>query len=133
MRKNRGDAPRGRPLPAISDAEWAVMRVMWERGAATANDVVDAVASQRGWKPKTVHTLMRRLVDKDALEFDKRGREYVFRPRVGERDCQLAESRSFLRRVFGGEVAPFLAAFVEREQLTPEDIDELRRILDRSR
>jgi BlaI family penicillinase repressor len=133
MRKNPGAGPRQRLVPSISDAEWAVMRVLWERGAATANEVVDAVASGRRWKPKTVHTLLRRLVDKKALTADRRGREYVFRPRVAERDCQLAEGRSFLSRVFGGEIAPFLAAFVEREELTPVEIEELKRILERSR
>jgi BlaI family penicillinase repressor len=131
MRKKSGGA--GRRVPAISDAEWAVMRVLWERGAGTANEVVEAVAAQRGWKPKTVHTLLRRLVDKKALDFEKRGREHVFRPRVGEQECQLAEGRSFLGRVFGGELAPFLAAFVEREGLTAVELDELKRILDRSR
>lgn len=117
------------PLPSITDAEWNVMRILWERGSATANDVVQALEGAMDWKPKTIHTLLRRLTDKGALDYEKSGREFVFRPLVAERDCQLAESRSFLDRVFGGGVAPMVAAFVEQERLTPEEIAELKRIL----
>lgn len=117
------------PLPSISGAEWTVMRVLWERGPATANAVVQALEGAMHWKPKTVHTLLRRLTDKGALDYEKTGREFVFRPLLNERDCQLAESRSFLDRVFGGAVAPMVAAFVEQEKLTPEEIAELKRIL----
>jgi BlaI family penicillinase repressor len=121
-------------MPAISDAEWVVMRAVWERWPMTTGEVVGAVARGRGWKPKTVHTLLRRLVDKGALSYEKAGREYAYTPLVGERECQMAESRTFLSRVFGGAgVAPFLAAFVEREKLSTEEIDELKRILDGGR
>src|SRR5687767_10219621 len=111
-------------LPSISDAEWTVMRIIWERGTATANEVVQALEGSMHWKPKTIHTLLRRLTDKGALDYEKNGREFVFRPLVMERDCQLAESRTFLERVFGGGVAPLVAAFVEQERLTPEEIAE---------
>jgi BlaI family penicillinase repressor len=119
------------PLPSITDAEWNVMRILWERSTATANDVVQALEGYMHWKPKTIHTLLRRLTDKGALDYEKSGREFVFRPLVSERDCQLAESRSFLDRVFGGGVAPMVAAFVEQERLTPEEIAELQRILEK--
>jgi len=120
---------RAAALPSISEAEWTVMRVLWERGSATANAVVQALEGTMHWKPKTIHTLLRRLTDKGALDYEKSGREFVFRPLVNERDCQLAESRSFLDRVYGGGVAPLVAAFVEQEKLTPQEIAELQRIL----
>jgi len=127
VRKNLGQDE----VPAISDAEWLVMRVLWERGAGTANDVSEALTGVRAWKPKTVQTLLRRLVDKGVLVYEKRGREFVFRPAVDERNAQMAESRSFLEKVFGrGKLAPLVAAFVEREALSVREIEELRRILD---
>jgi BlaI family transcriptional regulator, penicillinase repressor len=118
-------------VPSISGAEWTVMRVIWERGAATANEVVQALEGSMHWKPKTIHTLLRRLADKGALGYEKSGREFVFRALVMERDCQLAESRTFLDRVFGGGMAPMVAAFVEQERLTPKEIAELKRILEK--
>ncbi len=120
-------------LPQISDAEWVVMKVIWQKGSATANQVVEALERQIDWKPKTIQTLLARLTQKKALAFHKEGREYHFRPLVQAQDCMHAVSRSFLRRFFGGEVAPFLACFLEREALSPSEIDELKRILEGKR
>ena len=65
-----------------------------------------------------------------TLDFDKKGREHHFRPLVNSADYTHAASRSFLSRFFDGEVAPFLACFLEREKLSRQEIEELRRILD---
>jgi BlaI family transcriptional regulator, penicillinase repressor len=117
------------PCPSISDAEWVVMKVVWRRGAATANQVVSDLAARAVWKPKTIHTLLRRLVEKKALVFDKVGREFEYRPRVDEAQCTLSAARSFLDRFFEGQLAPFLSCFLDREKLSPEELRELRRIL----
>jgi BlaI family penicillinase repressor len=129
MKNNR----RTRALPQISDAELVVMKVVWQKAPVTANQVVEALERQKHWKPKTIHTLLRRLVQKGALDFDKKGREHHFRPLVDSADYTHAASRSFLSRFFDGEVAPFLACFLEREKLTREEIAELKRILDAKR
>jgi BlaI family penicillinase repressor len=117
-------------LPSISDAELVVMKVVWSRAPVTANQVVEALADQTHWKPRTIQTLLSRLVRKRALAFERKGREYVFHPLIAAEDFIHAASRSFLHRLFDGEIAPFLACFLEREKLTPAEIRELRRILD---
>jgi len=123
-------ASTGKSLPQISDAEWVVMRVVWDKAPLTTNEVVQTLDEKTHWKPKTIHTLLSRLVRKGALAFEKKGREYLFRPKVSAGECEHAVSRSFLTRFFDGELAPFLARFVERENLTAEEIDELKRILE---
>ncbi len=120
-------------LPSISDAEWVVMREVWERGPMTTNQVVASLDNKTHWKPKTVQTLLARLARKGALGFEKQGREYLFRPRVTAAQCEHAITQSFLGRFFGGELAPFLSRFVERERLSPKEIRELKRILDRGK
>ena len=122
-------ARRKRDLPRISDAELVVMKVVWEKAPVTANQVVCALENQKHWKPKTIHTLLSRLVRKRALAFEKKGREHHFRPLVEAAEYAHAVSRSFLSRFFDGQVAPFLACFLEREGLSDEEIEELRRIL----
>jgi BlaI family penicillinase repressor len=114
----------------ISDAELVVMKVVWNRAPATTNQVVNALENEIHWKPKTVHTLLSRLVRKGALAFEKQGREHLFRPLVDARDYAHAASRSFLSRFFDGEIAPFLSCFLEREKLTRKEIEELKRILE---
>src|SRR2546423_3742127 len=117
-------------LPQISDAEWLVMKAIWEEPPRTTNQVVQALEDKTDWKPKTIHTLLSRLVRKGALEFERAGREYLFHPLVSAEDCEHAASRPFLRRFFEGELAPFLTRFIEKEDLSPDEIEELKSILD---
>jgi len=87
------------------------------------------LAGQIHCKPKTVKTLLNRLVGKKALGFDRQGREYLYYPLVDRDACIRAESRSFLKRVFDGAARPKLAAMIEGEDLSQDDIRELKRIL----
>jgi BlaI family transcriptional regulator, penicillinase repressor len=121
---------RSRKLPEISDAEWRVMKTLWEKSPRTAREVVEALATETTWKPKTIHTLLARLVKKGALKAEKETREYQFLPLVRSDECQRQESLSFLERVFDGDVAPFLACFVRDNKLTKAEIEELKKILD---
>jgi BlaI family penicillinase repressor len=118
-------------IPKISESEWQVMRVLWGKNPSTANEVVEALSATTTWKPKTIKTLLNRLVKKKALGFERQGREYHYYPLVGEAECVRAESRGFLRRVYGGALKPMLAAFLESEDLSPEDIRDLKRVLER--
>ena len=125
--------PDSSKLPQISDAEWFVMKVVWGGAPVTANQVVKALEGKTDWKPKTVQTLLSRLVAKKALSYEQQGREYLFSPLVRERDYVHAASRSFLGRFFDGELAPFLASFIEREKLSAKEMEELRGLLGRKR
>lgn len=117
-------------VPQISDAEWTVMKVLWAKSPLATSQVVDALEGETRWRPKTIHTLLSRLVQKGALTFEKQGREYLFQPAVTAEKCEHAAAYSFLDRVFGGDLAPFLARFVEGRKLRPAQIEKLKRILD---
>ena len=124
---------KSRPqLPAISDAEWIVMREFWSRGEGTAADIVAALAGRMHWKPRTVQSLNNRLVQKGALEFEKLSREHLYRPAVAESDCVMEVSQTFVDRIFGGKLAPLLACFVERGAVSETEMAQLRRILSAS-
>lgn len=117
-------------IPPITAAEWLVMRALWAKAPLSTNEVVAALEGRADWKPKTIHTLLARLVQKKALRAEKRGREYVYSPLVRAEQCEYEVSRSFLSRFFDGELAPFLSRLVERERLTRKEIEELKRILE---
>ncbi len=121
--------PRPAP-PTISDAEWRVMQVFWERGELGLREVVEALDGETHWKPRTVQSLIRRLVSKGALRTVEQGRDFRYSACFSQSECQQDESRSFLGRVFDGRLVPFLAGMVENESISREEIDQLRRLLD---
>ena len=115
--------------PKISESEWEVMRVLWIESPLTANMIVEKLTATTHWKATTIRTLINRLVEKNVLGYEKKGREYNYYPLVAEVDCIRAESNSFLRRVYSGALNPILSAFMENEELSPEDVEELKRVL----
>lgn len=117
-------------IPNISDAEWEVMKVLWARSPQSANEIIQALEDHSEWKPKTVRTLLNRLVQKQAAAFTQDGKVYAYYPLVSEEDCVKTETRSFLKRIHGGAFTPMLANFLREETLTAEEIGELKKILD---
>lgn len=120
-------------LPQISDAEWLVMRLFWERGELSTGDVIAALEGNTDWNPKTIQTLIRRLHKKGALEVaSKNGREFIYAATVTDTECQHAASQSFLGRIFDGKLTPFVANLVENQTVSEEEIDELKQLLDKA-
>jgi BlaI family penicillinase repressor len=109
------------------------MKVVWERGPLTAGEVVQALEAETGWRPRTIKTLLNRLVRKKAVEMSADGRRFLYRALVTREECVRHETRSFLARVFDGAVAPALVHFLEHEKLTPDEIKQLKRTLERGR
>ncbi|HWX21183.1 MAG TPA: BlaI/MecI/CopY family transcriptional regulator [Candidatus Binatia bacterium] len=117
-------------VPRISETEWEVMQVVWAQAPCSAGQIIEALTQRDPtWHPKTVKAFLNRLVRKGALAFKKERRAYLYRPVAKQEDCVDAASTSFLERVFGGSMKPMLAHFVEHKKLAPEEIRELRRLL----
>ena len=117
-------------LPRISESEWQVMLVLWSQNGMTTNEVVEQLQGKAQWKPKTVKTLIDRLLQKGAVRFTREGRRYRYYPVVSRDACVASERNSFVRRVYDGSMKPMLAALLEDAKLSSEDIAELREILD---
>lgn len=116
--------------PPITAAEWEVMNALWERAPSTAAELAEALCAKMDWHPKTLKTLLGRLVKKGVLRYRAEGNRYVYTPAIPRQRYVKEESASFVERVFGGEATPLLVHFVRNTRLTKEEIDELRRILD---
>lgn len=113
----------------ISDAEWEVMKVIWKNPYCTASTVIDSLKDHKEWKPKTIKTLIRRLLEKEVIGFEPFGREYKYYPLINEEHCVKEESKSFLQRVYRGSLKSMLLNFIEDDNLSKEDVEELTRIL----
>lgn len=119
-------------LPRISEAEWEVMKVLWRKSPRTANDVVKVLSAKTQWKRETIRTLINRLVQKKAVGFEKKGRQYYYCAVVTESQCVREETKTFLKRFHGGSIEPMLTHLVQEERLSPERIARLREILDQA-
>lgn len=114
----------------ISDAEWLVMKVLWEESPLTTTKIIDRLKTETNWSPKTIHTLIGRLVKKEALGVNKDAPLYQYYPLVSQEDCMREETKSFLHKVYGGSFHLLLANFVNNENLSPQEIEKLRSLLD---
>lgn len=116
----------------ISDSEAQVLEVFWRTTEAlSADQVVAALDNDRDWSAGTIRTFLARLVKKRALEASPDGRRYLYRPLLRQEDYAHQQSRNLIDRLFGGQVAPFLTQFSERDKLSREDIAELKRLIRR--
>jgi BlaI family penicillinase repressor len=113
----------------ITEAEWEVMAVAWDRAPVAATTIADALQKKRQWSLATVRTLLRRLVNKGALRQEAEGKRYLYQPRVSKDECVRRESDSFLDRVLGRAPSVSILHLVEKANLSAEDIQELRKIL----
>lgn len=113
----------------ISEAEHAVMEVLWDRGTASASDVCEAICAHRDWSLATVKTLLSRLVQKQALAARPDGRRYLYTPLIARDDYVGGESRRLVDRLFGGRAASLVAHLAETEALTEEDLTEIEALL----
>ena len=113
----------------ISDAEHAVMEVLWQRSPLTAADVADALSDDRDWTLQTVKTLLSRLTNKGAVSYDQDGRRYLYSPILAREDYVGDESRRLVDRLFGGRAAPLIAHLAERQEFSAEDIAQIERLI----
>lgn len=117
-------------LPQISDAEWLVMAVIWDRGPSTAQEVVAALhEAGEDWHARTIKTMLNRLLKKGALAADAEGNRYVYRAAVKREACVRAESRTFLHRVFGGDAMLAMVHLAQQADLPPEELARLKQML----
>ena len=122
------DSDETRP-ERISEAEYAVMEVLWQTSPASAADVSDALAKERGWSLATVKTLLGRLVAKQAIAAAPDGRRYLYSPLIKRADYVGGESKRLVERLFGGRAAPLFAHLAEQEALTEDDLAEIEALL----
>ena len=115
---------------SISEAEWDVMKVVWDQPGQTANEIGDALSGKRDWSPRTVKTLISRLVKKGALRFEADGPRYHYYPDIAREEAVREEAKSFAARVFDGMSLPMLSHFVKSSRLSESEIASLKRLLD---
>ncbi|GFD90380.1 uracil phosphoribosyltransferase [Tenacibaculum sp. KUL152] len=115
----------------ISNAEFEVLDVLWDDSPATSNQVVERLNKRKDWHEKTVKTLLGRLVKKEVVSFEKQQRQYLYYPLIAREDYTKKETNSFVSRLFKGKIAPMVAGFANQNELTKQDVSELKALIEK--
>lgn len=115
----------------ISDAELEVMKILWELETATSPQIIEKLSESTRWNPKTIHTLLSRLVTKGAVKAERIDkRSYIYKAQIIESEYKNQESHSFLKRMFDGSLNLMLTSYVKEQKLTKDEINELKKLLE---
>ena len=113
----------------LSDTEWELMKVLWEVAPASVNTIAENTRKTAQWHPKTVRTMLMRLLKKEIVKQEIVEGVQHFQPRYSREQCASFATESFLQRVFDGAVTPMVAYFTEKRGLTDEEKAALRKLL----
>ena len=113
---------------SISESEWIVMKIVWNEPPKTLQDILSSLRNT-GWSTTTIQTYLARLVKKGALTTERQGKGYLYYPAVSESDCQLAESKTFLSRVYDGSLSQMVKGFVKSGSLSEDELSELKKFI----
>ncbi|HJF68269.1 MAG TPA: BlaI/MecI/CopY family transcriptional regulator [Staphylococcus kloosii] len=113
----------------ITAAEWDVMNVIWDKQSASANEIVFEIQQYKEISEKTIRTLITRLYKKEILTRHKADRIYYYSSNVKEDNIKLKTAKNFLNKLYGGDMKNLVLNFAQHEELSAEEIKELRDIL----
>jgi BlaI family penicillinase repressor len=113
----------------VSESELVVMEALWQSSPLSSVEVV-TMLDGHGWNEKTVKTFLNRLVKKQAVSFKRDGRRYLYSPLVSRDSVLKRESRGFLDKVFQGDMKALLATFVQDKQLSVDELQYLKSLLE---
>lgn len=118
--------------PALTDAEAAVMAVIWRLRKASVTDVVTAMNETRAVSYSTVQTMLRILETKGYVTHDKVSRAFIYEPLVDERQARRRALRHLVSRLFEGSPSLLVLNVLEDEDIDPAEREQLRKLIDRA-
>ena len=116
-------------LPQISEAEYEVMKIVWKYAPINTNEITEKLLATSSWSAKTIQTLIKRLVNKGVLTYEKNSRVFMYTPVVKESEYISQESNSFLNRYYDGDITAMLSAYIQNDKLSKTEIETLRALL----
>lgn len=112
----------------ISESEYEIMKILWKKeNPMSLGEILSELDGK--WVRNTVGTLLSRLVTKEAVGFEKHGKGNLYYPLIKEEDYSMSETKSLLSKLYDGSIKNLVACLYENKELSEDDIDELRKII----
>lgn len=112
-------------LNELTEAEWAIMKVVWEHQPCAAGTVQEALVTKKGWAYSTVKTTMDRMVDKGLLKIHKVRNIQLFTSQINRTDAAKGEFRKMLSRAFDGAFTPMMQFMLDSSSLSKDELNQL--------
>jgi BlaI family transcriptional regulator, penicillinase repressor len=119
--------------PRPTDAELAILRVLWEQGACTVRQVHDALSRERPSAYTTALKMLQIMTEKGLVRRDVSDRTHVYQARLSEEQTQRQLVRDLLDRAFGGSSSKLVMQALSAKRATPEELTEIRKLLEGNR
>ncbi len=117
---------------SLSDGEWKLMNLLWERSPRTIADMVSELKDDTGWSKNTIFVMLSRMEEKGAVRFEEGSRARQYYPAIQKSETAAKETESFLKKVYDGSLGLMVASMAGQKALRKEDIEELYEILRRA-
>lgn len=112
----------------LYDSELRLMELLWEHDGCTAKELALLAAETIGWNKNTTYTVLKKLVEKGAVERSEPG--FRCAALIGRTEVAKEETEGLIRKLYGGSRKAFFAAFLQQERLSENELDELRAMID---
>ena len=113
--------------PKIFESEYRFCLILWEHEPVTAAELVKLCQAQLGWKRTTTYTVIKRLGERGVVQ----NKDGVVTALVSREEAQVSEINELMEKKFQGSLPAFLAAFARRQDLSEEEAEEIRRIIEK--
>ena len=132
LRRNKKSG-QNKPEAELTEAEWTIMKVVWENEPCAAGTVQEALAKSKNWAYSTVKTTMDRMVNKGFLKIQKIRNLQLFSSVISEVDAKRGEFRKMLKRAFDGALTPMMQFLIEHEGLSKAESAQLRKLVNKAK
>ncbi len=113
---------------ALSDAEWKIMRLLWERSPLSCRQIEDTLKEETGWTRHDIFSFLKRMESKGVLQREN-GNPQLYHPLLDYNEAVTGETRSFVGKLWNGNLGLMVSTMIKNEQLDEEEIDELLKAL----
>lgn len=113
----------------LFDSELKVMEILWREGDLTAGQIAGVLKDEIGWNRNTTYTVIKKCIEKGAIK--RLEPKFGCHALISREEVQAYETEELIDRMFDGSKKKFFAAFLSEEKLTPEEIRELKGMIDR--
>lgn len=116
----------------LTDLELKVIKVLWDLGEASVNQIQEALRVEREFAITTIGTILKRLKDKEAVDFHKEGRQYIYKALISEKETQVSMTNNLVDQLFDGKSSVLVNHLLEEDAFEAEELERLKKLIEKA-